>query len=254
MNNLKKNAFCECILILMVIIVTASNLYAAEILVSAAMSLKDVFTEIARDFEKTYPRNKVLLNFASSGQLQKQIEQGAQADVFASASVKELNSLMDEGLIINATRRTFARNSLVIISSHTFKAIDDLLKDGVGKVAIGDPDIVPAGKYAKEALEHYKMYARIKNKIIFAENVRQVLGYVVRKEVDAGIVYNTDALTVKDPSLTVLTIDAKSHENIEYPMAVVKGTQHESAARLFTDFVASKTASDILKKYGFLTP
>ena len=252
--NLRKNALLKFLLILVVLMVTASNLYAAEILVSAAMSLKDAFTEIARDFEKKYPQDKVLLNFASSGQLQKQIEQGAQVDVFASASVKELNSLQEKGLIINTTRRTFAQNSLVIVSHKKITSIDDLAKDGFGNVAIGDPSTVPVGKYAKEALEYYKMYSKIKNKVIFAENVRQVLDYVVRKEVDAGIVFKTDALTVKDSSLTVLPIDAKSHEKIEYPMAVIKGTQKEGIAKLFTDFVASQTGSAVLKKYGFLIP
>ncbi len=254
MDDFRKNALWKILLILAVLTVTASNLYAAEILVSAAISLKDAFTEIARDFEKKYPQDKVLLNFASSGQLQKQIEQGGQTDVFASASVKELNSLEEKGLIISTTRRTFAQNSLVIISHKKIMDINDLAKAGFEKIAIGDPSTSPAGKYAKDALEHYKMYAKLKDKIIFAENVRQVLDYVVRKEVDAGIVYKTDALTVKDTSLTVLPIDAKSHEKIEYPMAVIKGTQKEGAAKLFTDFVASETASAVLKKYGFLIP
>ncbi|MDQ1255215.1 MAG: molybdate transport system substrate-binding protein, partial [Euryarchaeota archaeon] len=242
------------LLILAVLIVTASNLYAAHILVSAAMSLKDAFTEIARDFEKKYPQEKVHMNFASSGQLQKQIEEGAQADVFASASVKELNSLEEKGLIINTTRRTFAQNSLIILSHKKITDIKDLAKGEFGKIAIGDPGTVPAGKYAKETLEHYKMYAKLKDKFIFAENVRQVLAYVVRNEVDAGIVYKTDALTVKDPSLLILTIDAKSHEKIEYPMAVIKQTQKENTAKLFVDFVGSKTSRAILKKYGFYIP
>ncbi|MEW6378895.1 MAG: molybdate ABC transporter substrate-binding protein [bacterium] len=254
MDDHTNHALCMVLLIVVVLTVTASNLWAAQILVSAAMSLKDAFTEIARDFEKKYPQDKILLNFGSSGQLQKQIEQGAQADVFASASVNELNSLEKKGLIINTTRWTFARNSLVIISYHKIKAIDDLAQDGFEKLTIGDPGTVPAGKYAQEALEHYKMYDKVKNKIIFAENVRQVLDYVVRKEVDAGIVFTTDALTVKDPALTVLALDAKSHEKIEYPMAVIKGTKEEGTARLFTDFIASETASAILKRYGFILP
>ena len=241
-------------LIIALFFVSNGRACADEILVSAAISLKDAFSEIAKDFENDHPGNNVLLNFASSGQLQKQIEQGAQVDVFASASLNELDSLEKQGLIFSPTRRIFVKNSLVIISNKKIDKIDELPSGKFKNIAVGNLVTVPAGKYAKEALEYYNIYDKIRDKVVFAENARQVLDYVLRKEADAGLVYKTDALLAKNDFKTVLEIDNISHEMILYPIAVVKGTRKEKVSEMFTDFVTSEKASAILKRYGFSIP
>lgn len=241
-------------LIITLLFVSNGRASAGEILVSAAISLKDAFESIAKDFEKNNPGKKVLLNFASSGQLKKQIEQGAKVDVFAPASSDEMDMLGKQGLIISSTRSTFARNSLVIISNKKINKIEELLSSEFERISVGNHITVPAGKYAKKALEYYNVYDKVKDKIVFAENVRQVLDYVLRKEVDSGIVYKTDALLANDDFNTVLDIDNISHEMILYPIAVVKETKNVTLSKMFADFVMSEKASAILKSYGFSIP
>jgi molybdate transport system substrate-binding protein len=162
-----------------------------EITVSAAMSLSDVFKDIGAGFQKKHPEVKINFNFAASGVLEKQIEQGAPVDLFASASQEEMNVLEEKGLIIKSTRTNFTRNKLVIIAPSRL-TIEEL--KNLDKIAIGDPKTVPAGRYAQTFLENAGIYEMSKSKLIFAENVRQVLDYVERGEVDAGFVYFSDTI------------------------------------------------------------
>jgi molybdate transport system substrate-binding protein len=251
MQRFKTDAL-RCLLTITLLFIIKSDSFAGEILVSAAISLKDAFGEIVKDFEKEYPGEKVFLNFASSGQLQKQIEEGANVDLFASASTKEMDSLESKGLIISRTRRIFAENSLIIISHKKIDNITSLLKDDFENIAIGNPVTVPAGKYAKDTLNYYNIYDKMKDRLVFAENARQVLDYVLRGAADAGIVYNTDAYSVRDGSLYIFGIDEKSHEKIMYPVAVVSGTKNEDISKRFINIIMSEKALSILKSYGFL--
>jgi molybdate transport system substrate-binding protein len=227
----------------------------AEILVSAAISLKAAFQDIAAEYERQ-TGNRVRFNFGASGLLQKQIETGAPIDVFASAGEKQMDDLQAQGLIVGASRRDFAANSLALIgpvhSGVVLKSFDDLRRPDIGHVAIGNPKTVPAGQYAEEALRNLKLWNAVQPKLVLAENVRQVLDYVARGEVDAGIAYASDMVGVRGDVMVVAQAPKGSHAPIRYPIAIVKQTEREKDARRFIDLVLSGTGQSILKRYGFL--
>lgn len=227
-----------------------------EILVSAAISLKDAFGEIGALYEKE-SGVKVLLNLGGSGILQKQIETGAPVDVFASAGAKQMDALARAGLIIEATRRDFARNRLVLVvpSASTLKlhSFSDLVRPEVSRLAIGNPKTVPAGQYAEQVLKNLGIWDRVENRLVPGENVRQVLDYVSRGEVSAGIVYSSDALISAGKTTVAVTAPEDLHAPILYPIAVVRETGSPQA-RKFIDFVLSEPGQSILKKFGFLSP
>lgn len=227
---------------------------AADLTVSAAVSLKDAFDEIGRAFEIKTGR-PVIFNYGASGTLQRQIENGAPVDVFASAGVRQMDELEEKKFLEPATRRDFARNTLVLIvpkdSLTGIGSFADLTKPQVQKIAVGNPKTVPAGQYAAESLKKMNLTDALQTKLIFAENVRQVLDYVRRGETDAGVVYQTDALTAKDGVKVVATADEQSHAPILYPLAIIKDSRQAEAAREFADFVMSAQGQAILQKYGF---
>ncbi len=230
----------------------------SSITVSAAISLKDAFIEIGRLYEAKDGDTKVFLNFAASGDLARQIEGGAPVDVFASASPKEMDELYNKGLILDGARSAFAANGIVLIvpmgSNVVPLSFEGLAAKKIQKIAVGDPKTVPAGRYAEEVLTYYKLLPSIKDKLIFTENVRQVLDYVVRGEVDAGIVYATDA-AIRAKEVRIISYAPKeSHKPVVYPIAVVNGTRNEPAAKAFVALVLSPAGQRILKKYGFGNP
>jgi len=216
-----------------------------EITFSAAISLQDALTEAGAQFQKNHPEVKVNFNFGASGVLEKQIEQGAPVDIFASASQKEIDLLEEKGLIIKSTRTNFTRNKLVIIapSRLTIKELENL-----DKIATGDPKTVPAGRYAQTFLENAGIYEMVKPKLIFAENVRQVLDYVERGEVNGGFVYFTDTLK---SNLSVSPINESLYPPIVYPIAVITDSQQPEISRQFIDYLQSNEGQTIIKKYGF---
>lgn len=233
--------------------ITAQSTY--EITISAAISLKDAFEEIGKTFMERHPGAKVIFNFAGSGALARQIEAGAPVDVFASAAQKDMDDLDQKDLIIKGTRKDFARNSLSLIiptkSAIQLTSLNDLRRREIQKIAIGNPKTVPAGRYAEEVLRHFNLWDGLKDKLIFAENVRQVLDYVARGEVDAGMVYSTDALVRAKDVKIVSEAPEESHQPVIYPIGVVKGSKKESLAREFIDVVVSREGEKILERYGF---
>ena len=226
-----------------------------EILVSAAISLKEAFDEIGSLYEKQ-TGIRARFNFGASGLLQKQIEAGAPVDVFASAGEKQMDDLQTKGLIVPESRRDFAGNALVLIapahSKIVLRSFADLARLEIGRVAIGSPKTVPAGQYAEEALRNLKLWDAIQPKLILAENVRQVLDYVTRGEVDAGIVYASDMAGAHEETVIAAQAPKGSCSPIEYPIAVVKQTGEGRNAQRFIDLVLSRTGQAVLKKYGFL--
>jgi len=229
---------------------------AADITVSAAMSLKGAFEAIGKQYEVTRRGEKILLNFGASGDLMRQIEGGAPVDVFVSASKSEIVEVERKGLVIPGSTLDFASNDVVLIvplhKNAGMKSFGDLGSKAVKKIAMGNPKSVPAGRYAREVLTYYKVLPSVQDKMVFAENVRQVLDYVARGEVDAGIVYATDA--VGSNEVTVMsTAPATSHEPILYSSAVVKGTRNERRARAFMSLLTSAEGARIFRRYGFVT-
>jgi len=226
-----------------------------EIIVSAAISLKNPLEEIGKIFEQKHTGVKVSFNFGASGDLKRQIEGGAPVDVFAPASPQELDELERKGRIIGGTRLTCAKNALVLIeplhSEIRLRSFTDLKKEKVKRIAIGNPKTVPAGRYAREILKHYTLFDAVKDRLVFGEHARQVLDYVARGEVDAGIVYYTDALLRSGEVRIVQRAPEESHAPVLYPVAVVRETRSELLSREFAAFIASGMAEKIFKKYGF---
>lgn len=229
---------------------------AVDVTVSAAASLRDAFTEIARAFEQANPPHRVLLNTGASGQLLQQMSRGAPVDVFASADQETMDKADRQKLIAGASRANFARNRLVLTVNVDGKAqprsLADLKAADVERIAIGNPDSVPAGRYAKDALNAAAQWDALKSKLIQTQNVRQALDYVARGEADAGFVYATDALLM--PSKVKIAFDVPTAEPVVYPIAVVKGGGAEKIAQLFVRYVQTEPARKILRKYGFDLP
>jgi molybdate transport system substrate-binding protein len=225
-----------------------------EITVSAAISLKNAFGEIGRLYE-SQNGTKCVFNFGASGDLLKQIAGGAPVDVFASAAQKDMDDAGSRGLIVTAARADFAANSVVLIvpagTKRSLKSFDGLSAAEIKKIAIGNPKSVPAGRYAEEVFSFYRILPSIKDKLIYTENVRQVLDYVARGEVDAGVVYATDAAMRSKEIIIIATAPEAGHKPVVYPIAVVKGTKCEADAKAFISLVLSPEGKKILQKYGF---
>lgn len=228
---------------------------STNLTVSAAISLKDALEEIKTLYQKSQPNVRVTYNFGSSGSLQQQIEQGAPVDIFISAAPKQMDALQQKQLLLSGTRRNLVSNSLVLITpknQQVVKKFQDLTNAQVKKVALGDPSSVPAGQYGEQALKFYKILDSIKSRIIYAKDVRQVLTYVETDNVEAGIVYATDARTSQQVRVAA-TASPQSHQPITYPIAVLKSSKNQAAARAFSQYLSSSQAKAVFKKYGFST-
>jgi molybdate transport system substrate-binding protein len=226
---------------------------AAELIVSAAASLTNAFTEIGKEFEKANSPHKVVFNFAGSGQLLQQIARGAPVDVFASADQDTMDRADKQNLIVRSSRADFTRNTLVLVASKrsavSLSRLEELKNDAVKRIAISNPETVPVGKYSKSALDAAGLFEALKDKYIHTQNVRQSLDYAARGEVEVGFVYVTDAAIMPD-KVTVL-FEVPTQTPITYPIAAVKGGGKESLALKFVQFVGSDTAQKILAAHGF---
>lgn len=224
------------------------------ILVSAAASLTEAFTDMESQFEAENPDVNVDFNFAASGNLRTQIEGGAPVDVFASADQKNMNTLTGENLIENSSRKDFAQNSLVLIvpasSTLNIAGIEDLTAQEVERIAIGNPDSVPVGNYTRTALTEAGIWDQLENKFVLAEDVKAVLTYVERGEVDAGFVYMTDAMTAEPGTIEIVT-NVTVSTPVTYPIAVVSASDNKEEAQEFVDFVTGEEGQEILEEYGF---
>ncbi len=227
-----------------------------EIIVSAAASLTNAFQDMGKKFESANPGIKVIFNFAASGALLQQIDKGAPVDVFASADQQTMDQAAEKKLILAESRKDFVSNEIVLTvprdSKISIKALKDLTAKEVGKISLGNPETVPAGRYAKEALTNEGLWDALQPKFIFGDSVRQVLDYVSRGEVDAGFVFSTDAAVAKDK--VQIAMEVKNHKPIRYPIAVVADTKNKPSAQGFVDFVLGKEGQAILSQYGFKGP
>ncbi|SEK82652.1 molybdate transport system substrate-binding protein [Roseateles sp. YR242] len=229
---------------------------AADVTVSAAASLTNAFKELAPAFEARHPGTRLQLNFAASDALLAQIAKGAPVDVFASADQETMDRAEQQKLLAAGSRRDFVSNSLVLITpvegGLPLKSLADLQQAGVKRVAIGKPEGVPAGRYAKGALEAAKLWSVVEPKAVFAQNVRQALDYVSRGEAEAGFVYGTDALVQKDKVRILLTVPTETP--IRYPLALINQAPNATGGKAFIDYVLSAEGQAVLAKYGFSKP
>ena len=225
---------------------------STEITISAAASLQDALTSIKTSFEKEHPNVKIIYNFGASGALEQQISQGAPVDLFFSAAEDKFQRLVQEGLIEKKKRTDLLGNELVLIipkdSNKKIQTFGDLTK--ANKIAIGTPESVPAGQYGKETLGNLNILSAVEGKIVYAKDVRQVLTYVETENVDAGIVYKTDALTSPKVKIAA-TAEEKTHDPIIYPVGVLENSSHPKEAALFYDYLQNQKSKKIFEKYGF---
>jgi molybdate transport system substrate-binding protein len=219
---------------------------------SAAASLKEALTEIKTTYLTTHKDSEVLANFGASGALAKQIEQGAPTDIFISASPEWVKYLLEKQLAAPGSEKTFAGNSLVFIGSEKAAGLSLEKLNELQRIAIGNPKNVPAGQYAKQAMDKAGIYAALEQekKLVLTDDVRQALMYADQGEVDGAFVYMTDALLAKKAKL-LFTVDAALHEPISYPMLLTIAGEKKAEAKAFSEYLSGAEAKAVLKKHGF---
>ena len=233
----------------------AQDLNGKEVNLAAAASLKNVFDEkLIPMFEKKYNGVKVTPTYASSGDLQTQIENGLKADVFMSAANKQMNALADKGIVDNKTNLQFLENKVVLIvpkdSNSNISSFDDL-KNVKGNIAIGDPKSVPAGQYAQEVMNNTGIWDSVESKLSLGTDVTAVLNQVAQGSADCGIVYATDAKSNDNVKVVCEAPESALKTPVIYPVAALKNSTDSNATKAFMDFLQTKEAKDVFVEYGF---
>jgi molybdate transport system substrate-binding protein len=225
--------------------------------VAAAASLREVVMELDSLYRAEHPEVAVRATFGASGALRQQVEQGAPVDVFVSASERHVDALQRAGMVDPRSRRVFAGNELVVVARASaptlVRGFRDLASPGVRRVALGAAASVPAGEYAEQVLRSLGIADAVARKAVYAQNVRQVLAYVERGEVDAGIVYRTDAATSRRVRVAA-TAPPASHEPITYPLVLVSRRPHPDDARAYAAFLLGPRGREVLARRGFTLP
>ncbi len=235
---------------------------AETVTVFAAASLNNALTEIAQGYEAIHPNDKIQTSFAASSTLAKQIQLGAPAQIFISADEPWMDALAKSNLLIEKSRVDLLANQLVLITpkDQPFPVIMDksfhLPLAFTGKICLGNPDSVPAGKYAKQSLIAMGWWDGLQARIVPSEDVRSALAFVARGECSAGVVYTTDAM-VSDKVKIIGTFPNNSHAPIVYPLALLKTTENQTKAstssQQFWQYLQQAAAQKIFHKYGFGT-
>ena len=234
---------------------TDSSLNGTEVHLAAAASLKNAYDDkLIPMFEEKYTGVKVVPTYASSGDLQTQIENGLETDVFMSAANKQMNKLINESLIDNDTNVQLLENKVVLIvpkdSKLNITSFDDL-KNVNGTIAIGDPDSVPAGQYAKEVLNNTGLWDTVEPKLSLGASVTAVLNQVSQGSADCGIVYSTDAKSDDGVKVVCEAPNGTLKTPVIYPVAQTKNATNPDGAKAFLDFLQTQEAKDVFVDYGF---
>ena len=227
-----------------------------EIVISAAASLKQVMAEIKPLYREQYPHVAIIYNFAASGTLQRQIEQGAPVDIFISADRAKIKSLQQQDLLASDTISSLLQNRIVLITEQNnnlaINSFTDLTTAEIDTIALGEPLSVPAGKYAQEVLNYFQVAEQIKDKVVYGKDVRQVLNYVATGNADVGLVYLTDAEVGSNRVKIIAIAPTQAHSTIDYAIAVIRDSNNPQAAREFIQFLKTDRVRDIFTKYGFI--
>lgn len=236
------------------ILLIATMAQASDLTVFAAASLTDSLKQIGANYEKQTGQH-VAFNFEASSLLARQIAEGAPADIFFSADTTQMDYLANKDLIDPATRQDRLGNTLVVVvpqdSALQIHSANDLANADVKQIALADPKAVPAGVYAKTWLEKFQVWDAVEPKVVPMENVRGALAAVASGNVDAGVVYRTDAAISKNVKI-VYEVPAADGPEIRYPMAMMKGSSQPEAARKFLKYLDSDEAAEVFKKFGFV--
>lgn len=225
-----------------------------EVTILAAASLTDSLDEIITEYEKDADCT-ITPSYAGSGDLVQQIEGGAPCDIFISASKANMDQLEEGGYIDTETRQDMLTNTLTLIATAEKKdavSMDSLTSDEVGTIAVGEPETVPAGKYASQVFDNMKIADQLTDKIVYAKDVRAVLNYVETGDADCGFVYKTDALLLDEENgVIVEDVDSSLHDPIVYPAAIMKEAPQAESAADFYEFLQTDFAKEVFEKYGF---
>jgi molybdate transport system substrate-binding protein len=236
---------------------TAAPLAAAELQVFAAASLTDALREISAEYAKTAGAtgDRPLLNLGASSTLARQIQEGAPADLFLSADEAKMDGLEKRKLLLSGTRRSVLSNALVVVvpvdSNLKISGAADLAGRSIRALALAEPRSVPAGIYAREYLQRKGLWSRVIDRVVPTENVRAALAAVESGNVDAGIVYRTDAGISKKVRIAYEVPQADAPK-ISYPFAVLAESERREAARRFLDYLVSPPSLAVFRKHGFL--
>ncbi|WP_223257304.1 molybdate ABC transporter substrate-binding protein [Phormidesmis priestleyi] len=226
----------------------------STLLVAAAASLQKALQEITPLYTQANSNQTINYNFAASGALQQQIEQGAPVDVFISAAEKQMKALQEKGSFASGTQRDLLTNQLVLITPKqaavSLTDFQQLVKPEIKRISIGEPRSVPAGQYSTEVLKNLGILEQVQSKFVFGSNVKSVLTAVETGDVDAGIVYITDAKS-SDQITIAATADQKLHSPILYPIAVLKSSKSIDSSKRYAEFLQSDPAKAVFEKYGF---
>jgi molybdate transport system substrate-binding protein len=227
---------------------------AAEVNVFAAASLTDALKEIGTNYEKQ-SGDQAVFNFGASSLLERQIEEGAPADIFFSADEAKMDRLAAKDLIVKETRKSLLSNTLAIVTSREsnlkIASPVDLTGSGVRRIALADPQVVPAGVYAKAFLEKEKLWPQIEPKVVPVDNVRAALAAVESGNIEVGMVFKTDA-TISKKAKIAFEVPANAGPRISYSVAVTKSAKQVEAAKQFVGYLGSDDAAKVFTKYGFI--
>lgn len=233
---------------------TAKESKSTELTILAAASLTDVCAELKTIYESENPGVELTFSYAGSGALQTQIEEGAPADIFFSASLKQMKALDEEGLMVSDSITELLENKIVLIvpegSDRDISAFEDVGTDKVGMIGLGDTESVPVGQYAREAFTALGLWDVTDSKANYGSDVRTVLTWVESGDVDCGVVYATDAYTT-DKVRIVATAPEGSCSKVIYPVGIVKASDNKEDAQKLLDFFKSEQAMKVFEKYGF---
>ena len=243
------------IFVVFLVVLFSVQAQAGQVRVSAAKSMSNLCNNLIVQFQEQHPDIKIVPNFASSGALAKQIEQGAPADIYVSANPKWMDHLIENGKILTDTKKIFAHNALVFVGKPSTAAgsMDDLTK--LTRVALGSPTSVPAGQYAKQAMDKAGIYDAMleKGQLIMAKDVRQALIYADRGETDGAFVYKTDAMLAVSAKL-LFEVPLELYNRVTYPVAMTKESAGNADAKLFYDYIVSDAAHSEMTRLGFTMP
>ena len=235
---------------------TSQKPETTELTIAAAASLTDALNTVISNYASVAPNVKITTNYASSGALQTQTENGAPVDIFFSAANKQMDALNDGGLIMSDSIVKLLKNEVVLIipsdSTLTLSSFEEAAGDSVTKIAIGDPASVPVGQYAQEAYTTLNLWDKVSSKAVFGSSVKQVLSWVVSGDVECGIVYKTDA-AIESGVKIIASAPENSHKTVEYPVGVVKASTHQEAALAFIEYLKSDEAAVVFEEFGFVS-
>jgi len=234
-----------------------SGVAAASLSVSVAVSLQPAIEEAVREYRSDHPKLRLALNSGASGVLLQQARRGAPVDVFISASPLELDRLEAAGRLRTGSRRDLASNELVVVVPRGTRAptsVDELRRPEYDLIAVGNPKTAPVGRYTEQALDTLGLGEVLGDRLVLAENARQLVDYVARGEVAAGLAYRTDARLLADRLSVGATVPPRAHAAVLYQGAVLNATAHPDVAESFLAFLVSAEGRRILERYGFLPP